>query len=1338
MKVIISTAIWGDAYCSIFSRFSLATLLSPGNIPELAKRATITCHLVTRRVDQRQLMQQPAFAELRRFCSIEWELLEDYGLFEPPEGAGGEKYPFLSALQNIAIRRSIEHDAIVFNYADFIWADGSLTRAVDMLSLEKNPIDAVFGFCLPVDRDEAILALEAHRKPSKPEVIELDPRQGAKIAHDCIHREAKVRFWDEAERLTNLPSYLIWRVGDQGLLLRAYHQSVLAMRVRKDDPEFARGIVRGGLDSSFAGQLAVRKSLAFATCSDQLLVFSLYHTIVDSRVPPGVTREMSLAELLSSNVIPEQRYFAEHPIFLRLRDGDRSEWDRAIDKSQALLKRMQDATPFDQAAYDKNYETHGVVPRISRYRRPTRLALSHLERRDSWPAVKARIVAVQRTGARLRWIGSTLSRPSALKAEVHRALSRSWIWRNRQRIGLVLSHPSMLRTAVERRLGRAQAWRRLMRIWFVLRHPPMLRAAVNRRLSGRSGAGLSPGIVVQDADVARFAEAISVEHVIGKGQSDNSMSELRRAEELLRQAIKSAPAWMAATQALGRNLWFQGRHSEAIATFARGESLRDDNARAASLPVNTCVFLPRNCTESIGLMGHIDGFVKHKILTGDPRPYYLIAPTEGVNPPFLEYWKDYITVVSKPEDIERLAPLEAVYGVNWNWVLPDGDKIVFVHEGIAAAQRAWRQAGRAPLLTVRHDHVNALSRLRTKWGMKEEDRFVCLHVRSAGFYQSAHDNAHLFRNTPIESYYPLMRELAQKGLWVIRMGDASMPPLDLTQCGGKTVDYALSSEKSAELDVALCAQCELFVSSPSGLHTVAHAFGRPVCNVNYQLIPGYPWHPDEIVTPQLYFSKRKGRALTLSEIFDSDLIYSDQQFHFERHGLSLVANSSEDIIETVREALSPSTYSVACAEAADRTCAAFDELNRRYGRGISGRLGRYFAMTYAAQLAPSDDGRAAADAIDEQAPLQHQPVPLQDQVVSLARAPRRKLDFLLAVFDRPRYLHHILTTGLAQNIPGAYFVVFDDASTLVEDVPGLGPMTTEAVCKSFADDRVIYVRNPTNMGVTKTLERYYREVCDAEYTSLLNPKDEFISGAPITNAIAKLDADPKISFVIYPLRQIDRVESDRPLLFKYDRMSGQEFVACHVRDEMLQHCGAYSVLRVSAARRLGIPRNLNLRDFGLEDASGFDHDMIFMMATTGDVEFESEPPLRRGIVDGYTERYPLTFAYCQYQYARRLMAELEPRGFVSAETRRLYLSLWHLIIARGLVVAFQPVHGSERERGVSRIRPHIYAPILLYLPLECLRFRVFPRWEAVLVYARGAKLLLSDWWKNMKARLRIS
>ena len=294
------------------------------------------------------------------------------------------------------------------------------------------------------------------------------------------------------------------------------------------------------------------------------------------------------------------------------------------------------------------------------------------------------------------------------------------------------------------------------------------------------------------------------------------------------------------------------------------------------------------------------------------------------------------------------------------------------------------------------------------------------------------------------------------------------------------------------------------------------------------------------------------------------------------------------------------------------------------------------------------------------------------------------------------------------------------------------------VCRSFNDERVIYTRNPSNLGVAKSLERYYREFCDAEYTSLLNPKDEFIGGAPIASAIAKLDADAKLSFVVYPLRQVDRDEDDKPLLFKYDRMTGREFIAAHVRDSNLQHCSGYAVLRVEALRRCGIPRDLDLRAYGLEDASGIDHEMIYNLATTGDVEFESEAPVRRTIVDGYTERFPLTFAYCQYQYGRRLMAELEPRGFVTAETRRIYIGFWHLIIARGLVVAYRHIHGSEQERGVARIRPHLTMPILFYLPREAVRFRVWPRRDTVSTYLVGARLLLTDWLNKLRGLPHIS
>jgi hypothetical protein len=346
-------------------------------------------------------------------------------------------------------------------------------------------------------------------------------------------------------------------------------------------------------------------------------------------------------------------------------------------------------------------------------------------------------------------------------------------------------------------------------------------------------------------------------------------------------------------------------------------------------------------------------------------------------------------------------------------------------------------------------------------------------------------------------------------------------------------------------------------------------------------------------------------------------------------------------------------------------------------------------------------------------------------------AGRRKLDFFVAVFNRPRSLHHLLRTGLALGIPGASFVVYDDASDLVEDVDGIGPATVESVCRGFHDARVIYVRNAANIGFAKSLEAYYRDVCASDYTALLNPKDEFVGRAAIDSALAKLDADPKLSMVVYSLRHADRVEADRPLIFAYRRMTGPEFIAAHVRDEVLQHCSSYAIVRVAAARIAGAPRNLDLRALGLEDGSGIDHDLIFNVATTGDVEFESDPPLRRSIAGGYTELYPLTFAYAQYQYARRLMIELEARGIVSAETRRRYLGLWHLIIVRGLLVAYRPVHGTEKERGVARIRPHLSGHILLYLPAECLRFGVWPRAETIGKYLVGARLMLSNWLRKM-------
>ena len=127
-------------------------------------------------------------------------------------------------------------------------------------------------------------------------------------------------------------------------------------------------------------------------------------------------------------------------------------------------------------------------------------------------------------------------------------------------------------------------------------------------------------------------------------------------------------------------------------------------------------------------------------------------------------------------------------------------------------------------------HKNILNSYLNSLGYKDKDWHICVHVRSEDFYNEKNNTAQSFRNSPIEDYYLLFKKITDLGGWVFRMGDSSMPKVDKSYFknnANKIIDYANSKFKNDVLDVAICATCKLFVSSPSGLHTVAHSFGKP-------------------------------------------------------------------------------------------------------------------------------------------------------------------------------------------------------------------------------------------------------------------------------------------------------------------------------------------------------------------------------------------------------------------------------------------------------------------------------------------------------------------------------
>jgi hypothetical protein len=367
MKVFLSVALWGRSYAETFVGYGLASQLSPGNIPKLLEDHQVTYHVVTTHDDAAWMREQPNFRQLCDHCNVIWDFIEDVGflLDRIPASQDSDKYPFMSRLQNVAFERSLEYDLLIFNYADFIWADGSIPGTV---ALVDGDVDAVLGFCPPVDETEGKQALDGLRTAGEAfGILPIPPCVSAGIVTDHLHAEARLRIWDGPE-FTTTPTYVMWPVGTHGLLVRAYHQTILALRVRADDPHYRAGIRRGTLDGYFSSELAETGSVRFATNSDQVLVFSLYDAIASTRLRAGQTREEALRSCLRNSVSVGQRRYANVAIQIRRNFSDAALWATVEQRSGEIIRRIQDDVPPDDVAFLRHASADDIAQSEKRWR----------------------------------------------------------------------------------------------------------------------------------------------------------------------------------------------------------------------------------------------------------------------------------------------------------------------------------------------------------------------------------------------------------------------------------------------------------------------------------------------------------------------------------------------------------------------------------------------------------------------------------------------------------------------------------------------------------------------------------------------------------------------------------------------------------------------------------------------------------------------------------------------------------------------------------------------------------------------------------------------------------
>lgn len=192
-----------------------------------------------------------------------------------------------------------------------------------------------------------------------------------------------------------------------------------------------------------------------------------------------------------------------------------------------------------------------------------------------------------------------------------------------------------------------------------------------------------------------------------------------------------------------------------------------------------------------------------------------------------------------------------------------------------------------------------------KFGLNENDKFVCLTVRDSCYQKkkfSSRDTElshHNFRNHDINDFVLGAEELTKRGYYVFRMGVAVEKRINTNN--SKVIDYPFSQYKNDFMDIYLGAKCSFCISTGTGYDEVPYVFGKPIA---FLVLPvgEFRTHSEKflLLTKHHYLINEK-RKLSLSEIFSHGLAYTFDSNDFKKKGIELIDYTPEEIKEFILE-----------------------------------------------------------------------------------------------------------------------------------------------------------------------------------------------------------------------------------------------------------------------------------------------------------------------------------------------------------------------------------------------------------------------------------------------------
>lgn len=212
-KLLIATVVWGDWHVGALIDYTVPSLLSPKNLPLLARECDLEYIVMTRPAEQGRIDTSPSIQSARQLMPI-----HVVPALPAVIDSSVNIFNFHHMMWNFVHERAKREGSYVFNLSpDSVFADGAGECWARLLG--QGITCVLWWFPRALD---AVMPVIRERYFTPGGAIEVAPRELVHLNLEYIHPLSSALFVDSPHFLNLHPEMVMWRVPGEGVLIRGF------------------------------------------------------------------------------------------------------------------------------------------------------------------------------------------------------------------------------------------------------------------------------------------------------------------------------------------------------------------------------------------------------------------------------------------------------------------------------------------------------------------------------------------------------------------------------------------------------------------------------------------------------------------------------------------------------------------------------------------------------------------------------------------------------------------------------------------------------------------------------------------------------------------------------------------------------------------------------------------------------------------------------------------------------------------------------------------------------------------------------------------------------------